>query len=443
MRVALLSLWLVAGCNALLGNSDFELPDCVGLECQVPNCAQQGLPPTTLTGIVNAPNGRLPVYGVNVYVPRDPVPPFTEGAQCSQCSSELPGSPVAQTRTDEAGRFRLEDVPSGEDIPVVITTGKWRRQLVIPHIEACTEIALPVAETRLPRTRAEGDIPRIAISTGAADALECLLRKLGIDDSEFATDGGAGRLHLYATAGSGQGASQFAAGFPGGSGSFANSMTLWNDLTKLKSYDLTIFSCEGSQQAQTKPQSAMDAVKAYADLGGRLFLSHWHNVWIEGATMTPGPQRPAVWPMIATFNDAGTTFGNMNVVIDETSNPQGASFATWMLNVMGSPGRGLIPIESNSGKNTVQSIDPARAERWVYWTGMGPELPQNFQFTTPNEAPREQRCGKVSFSDMHVSGDSRSTPSVPFPSQCATTDLTPQERALVFMLFEVGSCTEI
>ena len=29
-----------------------------------------------------------------------------------------------------------------------------------------------------------------------------------------------------------------------------------------------------------------------------------------------------------------------------------------------------------------------------------------FQFTTPNEQPPDTRCGKVVFSDMHVSGDS-------------------------------------
>ena len=43
----------------------------------------------------------------------------------------------------------------------------------------------------------------------------------------------------------------------------------------------------------------------------------------------------------------------------------------------------------------------ARAERWTYIKGRTNE-PQNFQFSTPNEGPINDRCGKVVFSDMHV-----------------------------------------
>ena len=47
------------------------------------------------------------------------------------------------------------------------------------------------------------------MTTGAADALECLIRRIGIADSEFTTDGGAGRVHLYAGGG---GTNSFMAG---------------------------------------------------------------------------------------------------------------------------------------------------------------------------------------------------------------------------------------
>jgi hypothetical protein len=405
--------------------------NCVGLECQIVDCAKDGKPPTTLTGTVFAPNGTLPLYGVNVYVPRDtpPLPPFTEGAQCSRCTDELAGGPIARTQTGEDGKFRIENVPAGDNIPLVITTGKWRRQITIPRVDACNEASLADTDTRLPKNKTEGDIPKIALTTGNADALECLIRKMGIEDSEITTNAGTGRIHFYF----GNGVSSIT-----GAGPLPNATTLWSDEAKLKQYDIVFFSCEGGQRSGTKPQAAMDAVKNYADAGGRVFLSHWHNIWVEGATTPAGPQRPAVWPSIATFNNSNTTFGNENDIIDETANPKGNAFATWMINVMGSPSRGQIPIAAATGKNTVASLDPAKAERWVYWQRGTTQFPQNFQFTTPNEQPLEARCGKVVFSDMHVSG--APMPDKAYPAACPLTPLTPQEKALAFMFFDIASC---
>ena len=43
-------------------------------------------------------------------------------------------------------------------------------------------------------------IPLTAISTGAVDSIECVLLKMGVDESEFtgtAAGGGGGRIHLY------------------------------------------------------------------------------------------------------------------------------------------------------------------------------------------------------------------------------------------------------
>jgi hypothetical protein len=187
----------------------------------------------------------------------------------------------------------------------------------------------------------------------------------------------------------------------------------------------------------------MDTAKAYADFGGRMFMSHWHNVWIEGAEHDGGTQAPAVWTSIASWNNSSTRFTGTDT-IDETGNPKGPAFATWMLNVMGSTVRGEIPILSNTGKQTCESVDSTKAERWVYWSDGGEQYPQNFQFTTPNELPAEQRCGKVVFSDMHVSGDSQSDPEGDgFPSQCSEDPLTPQEKALAFMLFDLASCVSV
>ena len=73
----------------------------------------------------------------------------------------------------------------------------WRRQVLIPNVTRCVDNPLPTALTRLPRNRTEGDIPLMAMVTGNVDALECVLRKIGIDNSEFTTPAGGGRVQLF------------------------------------------------------------------------------------------------------------------------------------------------------------------------------------------------------------------------------------------------------
>jgi hypothetical protein len=140
-----------------------------------------------------------------------------------------------------------------------------------------------------------------------------------------------------------------------------------------------------------------------------------------------------VWPSIATcaVRDNGLSPGT----IDQINNPKGPAFATWMVNVGGSQSFGVIA--TTEPTNTCTAVDTTRVERWVV---QGADLPQMFQFTTPNENAADQRCGKVVFSDMHVSQDSSSTPSVPFPNGCAMTPLTAQEKALAFTFFDIAAC---
>jgi hypothetical protein len=318
--------------------------------------------------------------------------------------------------------------------------------VTIPAVAACGDTALPAELTRLPKNRSEGDIPKIALSTGAADSLECLIRRMGIADSEIGTGGGDARIQLYSDldAGTGKGVSAFKGGFPGGTGTFTNAKMLWNNLDTLKSYDIVILSCEGGQYATTKKQTDMDNLKAYADFGGRVFLSHWHNVWISGDyTNSDNGQKPAVWGGkdggIATWTN-GDNFGNaITDVVDEVNNPKGKSFADWMKVVEPGNPRGEIPILANTGRATSTTVKPG-VERWT--TIKNTETPQNFQFTTPFEAPADQRCGKVVYSDMHVSGGPIS--GMQYPDSCGPAlTMTAQEKALAFMLFDLASCVGV
>jgi len=260
-----------------------------------------------------------------------------------------------------------------------------------------------------------------------------MVRRLGISDFEITTEHENGKVHLFHGEG---GTPQFRANYVGGQGAIANATTLWGDLEHLKKYDIVLFSCEGSPYPEDKPQAAMDNVKTYADLGGRVFMTHYHGIWVKGASDTgQGTQAPAIWPGIATWEPFEQSGPSVDI-IDELSNPKGMSFATWMVNVQATPTRDIITLTSGTGRATVISVDPLKGEQWV--TAQGTNKTQVFQFETPNEVAEEMRCGKVVYSDMHVGGD---TAGGDFPDNCGTsTNLSAQEKAIAFMFFDIQSC---
>lgn len=401
---------------------------CVGLECFQVSCGSGAT--TSISGVVYAPNGTLPLPNVVVYVPNAPLDPLPEGAQCARCETPPSGSPLVSTLSTADGRFVLENMPATASVPLVLLSGKWRRQVVVPNVASCVDTPLAAATTRLPRNRSEGDLPRIAVSTGGADAVECLLRKSGIDDAEFTVAGGAGRVHLFAGSG---GADRFDAAH-GGAAFPASPVTLWNSETSLATYDSVLLSCEGSQGPATKPSAALDAMKSYADAGGRVYAGHWHNYWLQAG--------PAPWPTLATWNFQ-VDLGVLNANVDQ-SFVQGGIMAQWLFAVGASTTLGELVVQE--AQHTVTAIDTAAAKRWIHQdqTANGTPSVQYFSFTTPVETAPAQQCGRVAFSDIHATqADSSSGGAPGFPSGGCHSPLdqfTPQDKALLYTIFDLGRC---
>jgi hypothetical protein len=396
-------------------------PPCIGLECQIDQC--NGNPDmTTLSGIVYAPEGTLPLYNITVYVPGGPLEPVVEGVTCDTCGDGLPGDPIIAGLTNTKGEFKLTGVPSGQNIPLVVSVGKWRREVVLPEVVPCADNIAPYDLTRLPRNQSEGHIPKIALVTGGADPLECLLRKIGLEDSEFTPEAGDGRVNLYEGDG---GADQYDDSLNSGA-NFTGAGTLWGSLDNYKKYDMVLMACEGAQNGGDKSGAMRQNLVDYAGLGGRIFLSHWHNIWIEGG--------PDPWPSTADFVSEPDLPNPVTAKID-TSFPKGQALADWMINVGGSMVPGEMQIKE--AQYTVDSVNEMTSTRWVY-TDSPEDTVQCFTFNAPVGAPAEQQCGRVVDSDIHVSsGDSIGEP---FPNGCETEGLSPQEKALVFMFFELSAC---
>jgi hypothetical protein len=411
---------------------------CVNLQCQQDNCTrgactQTACPnggKTTVSGVVYDPAGKTPLYNVVVYVPNEPLADIATGASCDTCASPYSGRPIAAALTDSAGRFSVEHVPVGDNIPLVIQIGKWRRAVTIPSVAACADTAVAAALTHLPRNKTEGHIPRIAIANGGSDALNCLLEKIGVATAEFTSETGAGRVNQYA------GLNAPTTNADGST--VSGTATLWSNAASMKAYDLMLMSCEGNDNggAGAASTAMRQAVKDFADAGGRVFGSHWHNAWVfEG---------PAPWPTVAKHASGAHGFDADITVPIVTTFPKGMAFAEWMVNVGGSTSFGQLVI--HGAEHSVDATNTG-AQSWIAGTDAqnGKPMVQYFSFNTPVEAAPEQQCGRVVMSDLHVSASAAAgMPSdsgkQPFPNGCVTTDLTPQEKALEFMLFDLSSC---
>jgi hypothetical protein len=392
----------------LFGDAGGDARPCVGLECQVKQCANGGS--TTLTGKVLDPSGRLGIYNVIVYVPNKPVEPFKQGVACDQCGA-VSGSPVVSTLTDAKGEFRLEKVPSVPDLPVVIQIGKWRKQFKISTVNDCTDNPVPNTLTRLPGKKADGDMPQMVITTGSADSLECFLRKLGIDDSEFTGPTGNGKVHYYRGNGT-----QLAGGSP-------DAETLWSNPAELAKYDITLLSCEGSERRGNK-DAHMQNILDYVNKGGKVFSSHFHYVWFRY-----GPQP---LPTTATYGGVST----QNPYKIDTSFPKGNAFADWLVHNGASATKGSINL--SAVRDSVGAYNPAVSTQWIY--DDQPASSKYFSFNTPIGKKPEEQCGRAVFTDVHVSGNGSTSGT--FPGFCTSNDFNDNEKALLFLFFDLSSCIQ-
>ncbi|HWL88129.1 MAG TPA: carboxypeptidase-like regulatory domain-containing protein [Polyangiaceae bacterium] len=396
---------------------------------------------TTVSGFVYDPAGKVPLFNAQVYVPDGPLAPIATGASCAP----LGGAMLTSAVTDSSGHFTLPNMPVGNDIPVVIQVGKWQRQITVnvPPAAACTDTPLTDPNlTRLPRNRAEGNIPLMALSTGGGDTLECLLRRMGVSDSEFSTKGGPGRIHMYkGKDGPNQtslATGQFAPNLAGGA-AFPASTTLWDSVQDLDAYDAVILSCESVENADTKPANSLQALYDYEKAGGRVFASHFHRYWISHG--------PAPLPSIATWAATDDAPAQQTAHVDSTF-PNGLAFQQWLQNV------GAIPSDGTGnlnlvGRNSLLSV-AAPAQRWMYVPQSTDEngdtiksSVQLMSYRAPLGAPLAQTCGRVAFSQIHVPGTGLRSDNVgrakPFPTGCETGDLLPHEKALEFMLLYAQS----
>ena len=372
---------------------------------------------TTVSGVAvtGSKSNPHPLYGATVFIPNiakgAKLPPLVSGPICASCLPLTSDDALAASGTGQDGRFVLTDVPAGTGIPLVVQLGKWRMQTTIDVIP-CVDNGLPAGQVRFPRNRNEGDIPLTAIATGSDDKVECLLRKIGLDDSEFTNPDGGGRIHVYHATGATLDANTpditVLKGGASDPGRFAN-------------YDQVLLPCQGAQHRETA--EALAHFADYVNGGGRVLATHESYAWLFGngsfaniGTWTAGAPDPAA-PLTATFPLSIT----------------GTAFAPWL---------GAVGALSSTSPPQMQIASP-HADLGALTMGKGGDawLVSASPMTTQAAmiyAPASQ-CGRSAFSDFHAGGaPSKGTT---FPAECGTdTTLSAEEKALEFLLLNLFTC---
>lgn len=459
---------------------------CNGLGCNVVKCT--GNATTSISGFVYDPANANPLYNVYVYVPVDAkgtIPALTTGASKIQCSNQTTITAVTVTTTAVDGSFTLTGVPSGSNIPLVVQSGQWRREIMLKTVNSCVNntvttsscvSAVPAASCalRLPKNHTDGydwtnglydfaDVPQLAIVTGNADPFECLLLKIGIDPNEFGstTKNATRRVHFFESPDDPSTVL---------SSTYGNRVTgdqLWNTASILPNYAAILLPCEGAAidkmnnpkanvpDTSKPPGNGIDPYANlinYANAGGRVFATHFSYVWLQY------PQLFAYvtgdnWGAVATWDHTYSTLLGMNVSSYATQDPlvatvdqtftKGAAFAQWLLDVGASSTLGSMTL--HEARHDLTAIG-ATTQDWsaAIDTGSGVKptsFNPSFTFNTPYPALPANQYGRVVFSDFHVSTNTLTNTNL--QSSCtATTDCGYTQTCNGYVASVPGSCTE-
>jgi hypothetical protein len=415
-----------------------------GLCLAVPaNCAST----TSLSGIVYDPAGQNPIYGAVVFVPNDPngnLPAIKPGTNsCGTCDASV-GNAVAVTTTDPGGHFKLTGVPATSHVPLVVQVGKWRRRNVfISSVTACQDTPVPPDMSRLPRNQKEGDMPQMALLTGGCDDLGCFLKNVGIDASEFSSPRGGGRLDIYRGGDDsnlgGPPAPNLVGGRTGGAAGncASSSCPLWSSTSNLEYYDIVLLACECTENQANKPDKT--PLHDWVDKGGKVFTTHYQYTWFKN-----GPadfQKVANWTTGADSPDAAPDPGPFRV---DTSFPKGKALLDLLAN-RALNANGTVPLNPPDVKTSVTTVNPPTV-RWIYDVSETPNNVKYMSIDAPiggipgqmTSAGGPQYCGKAVFTDIHTSG----SPQGDIPSTCASAPMTPQQKALEFLFFDLSACVQ-
>ena len=366
-----------------------------------------------LTGKVVAPEGTVPVSNAMVYLTAKSPEAIPQNAYCDTCVKLSPLEPYAYSKSD--GTFDLAVYATGKQY-LVVQKGQFRRvrEIDVPAGDS----PVPAELTRLPSKNdaAKGDtIPKIAMVVGGYDHIDYSMKKLGVEEFYRYGDG---PINIGPT--------------PPGTKTGKSGNALMGSAAEMGGYHIVLMPCaafgfnnSGGDKVCGSPSSGQQAaLKGYVEGGGKVYVTDYSY---EAVRQT--------WPGFVTFYDSkmqplasgtqGLGTACRGGAEDTNGTAQDPGLKSWMDTI------GEKNIQLKASWSRIQKVSPQPGvdakgapvtitpKVWMTSNVGGAELPATVSF--------EQKCGRVLFSTYHCEGDDSSK-------------LLAQEKALLYILLEVGVC---
>jgi hypothetical protein len=397
-------------------------------------------PLTSVTGVVYAPNGVDPISGATIYTTASTPAPLSSLA-CEACAQQPMGSETF-THSDVNGNFTIV-IPADAQY-LVIQLGHFRRIEPVSSFAMCQANALTPAQSRLPKNASEGDIPKIAVTTGSSDRTENVLLKLGLDPGSF---------DLY------QGMTNAT---PGATCAIAglSSCTMDKLLTSpstMALYNIIVIDCRDNYEQMLLGSGAIAQTTGnllqFVQGGGRLYVDD-ESYEFEEATFpeaiawepnpTPGSSTPEI---NETAKEGSSPIGEVGV--GGTGSYPGTvtdpDMLKWLVARGAVPATGAVTLTQFLGEWGVMNSIASSGTDWtngktyvtgsVAWKSGGAQQtgvrPLTVSFDYHNLEGTQ--CGRVLYTSYHTDSSTSSTSST----------WTAQERILEYNLLNIGTCIKI
>ena len=346
------------------------------------------------------------------------------------------------------GTFTLQNIPENATYTVVIQAGKWQRQFS----ETVGTTALTGLQLGMPANHTQGNLPYIAIATGSVDGAECVLRDMGISDTEFSDDNGTvnsgGYIHLY------KGSSSAGAEINASTPSETTLMTTNQSGTTtplLNEYDMVMFPCQSNAANQATATGATNLLN-FAAAGGRIFATHYSYAWLDSAS-----PYDAQFGNVANWTISSEQQITTGVGTVQTNFSDGAILAQWLKNAGSTVAGTTNQIDISTLRTDVGSV-VAPSQSWVTlntgtYSGQGSATPvMQMTFNVPFGSPPASQCGRVMYNDYHVINVSDS--GAIYPKECPSYSasapnnfnssyvMSAQEEMLEFALFDLSGIVQ-